>query len=400
MTQIDANANASVVLSEQPLAQRMQYIAPFHVMDVIARSHALEAQGRSVIHMEVGQPDFTTAEPIVAAGQQALSAGRTGYTASAGITELRQAIADFYQSRYQVAVAAERILVTPGASGALQIATAALLNAGDQVLMADPAYPCNRHFVRLVDAEPVMIPVGANNNYQLNAELVAQHWGARTKAVMLASPSNPTGTLIDAQTLAAIIEVAHAHGGIVIMDEIYHGLVYGEEPATALAQSDDVFVINSFSKYFGMTGWRLGWLVAPSAYVREVEKLAQNIYISAPTMAQYAALAAFTPETLAICEQRRQAFQQRRDFLLPALQELGFNIPVTPQGAFYLYADCSRFSTDSYHFAFQVLEDAGVAITPGIDFGEHQATHHVRFAYTNSLENLAEGIDRLRRLLN
>ena len=394
------DTNAALAATEQPLAQRMQHIAPFHVMDVIARSHELEAQGRSVIHMEVGQPDFTTAEPIVTAGQQALTAGRTGYTASAGISELRQAIADFYQSRYQVKVAAERILVTPGASGALQIATAALLDAGDQVLMADPAYPCNRHFVRLVDAEPVMIPVGPNNSYQLNAELVEQHWGPRTKAVMLASPSNPTGTLIDAATLAAIIDVTHTRGGVVIMDEIYHGLVYGGESATALAQSDDVFVINSFSKYFGMTGWRLGWLVAPPAYVRAAEKLAQNIYISAPTMAQYAALNAFTPETLAICEQRRQAFQQRRDFLLPALQELGFNIPVTPQGAFYIYADGRRFSTDSYHFAFQALDEAGVAIAPGIDFGEHQAAHHVRFAYTNSLDNLAEGIDRLQRWLN
>ena len=394
------DTNAALAATEQPLAQRMQHIAPFHVMDVIAHSHELEAQGRSVIHMEVGQPDFTTAEPIVTAGQQALAAGRTGYTASAGISELRQAIAAFYQSRYQVKVAAERILVTPGASGALQIATAALLNAGDQVLMADPAYPCNRHFVRLVDAEPVMIPVGPNNSYQLNAELVDQHWGPQTKAVMLASPSNPTGTLIDTATLAEIIDLAQMRGGVVIMDEIYHGLVYGGESATALAQSDDVFVINSFSKYFGMTGWRLGWLVAPPAYVRAAEKLAQNIYISAPTMAQYAALKAFTPETLAICEQRRQAFQQRRDFLLPALQELGFNIPVTPQGAFYIYADGSRFSTDSYRFAFQALDEAGVAIAPGIDFGEHQAAYHVRFAYTNSLDNLAEGIDRLQRWLN
>lgn len=383
----------------QPLAQRMQGIAPFHVMDVIARTHELEAQGRSIIHMEVGEPDFTTAEPIIQAGQQALLDGRTRYTASTGITELRQAISGFYRERYQIDVPFERILVTPGASGALQLATAVLVNPGEQVLMTDPSYPCNRHFVRLSEGEAVTIPVGANSAYQLNRELVEQHWTERTVAVMLASPSNPTGTLIPEQSLDAILQLVAERGGRLIMDEIYHGLIYDHEAMTVLARSDQVFVVNSFSKYFGMTGWRLGWLVVPADYVREVEKLAQNMFISATTMSQYAALAAFTPETIAICEQRREEFQRRRDFLLPALIDLGFDIPTVPEGAFYLYADCSRFSDDSYSFALHLLEQGGVAITPGIDFGEHQAQRHVRFAYTNSLENLAEGIERLRHLL-
>jgi aspartate/methionine/tyrosine aminotransferase len=377
----------------------MQGIAPFHVMDVIARTHELEARGRSIVHMEVGEPDFSTAEPIVKAGQQALLEGRTRYTASAGITELRQAVSGFYRDRYRIDVPAERILITPGASGALQLATLVLVNPGEQVLMTDPSYPCNRHFVRLVEGEPVTIPVGPQSNYQLNAELVEQHWSDRTVAVMLASPSNPTGTLVPQQTLNDILAAVARHGGRVIMDEIYHGLIYDSEIMTVLAESDQVFVVNSFSKYFGMTGWRLGWLVAPAAYVREVEKLAQNMFISAATVSQYAALAAFTPETIAICEQRRYEFQRRRDFLLPALLDLGFTIPSVPEGAFYLYADCSRFSDDSYSFALHLLEEIGVAITPGIDFGEHEAKRHVRFAYTNSIENLAEGIERLKKLL-
>ncbi|MFO1352519.1 MAG: pyridoxal phosphate-dependent aminotransferase [Gammaproteobacteria bacterium] len=382
------------------LANRMAQIAPFHVMEIIARTHELEAQGRSIIHMEVGEPDFATAAPIIAAAGRALAEGRTRYTATAGIAPLRAAIAGFYRDRFQVQIAPERIIVTPGASGALLLAAAVLVNPDEQVLMADPGYPCNRHFVRLVDGEPVAIPVGPNHAYQLDAELIDQHWGARTVAALIASPSNPTGTLVPLQALRDIVAVTERRGGCLIMDEIYQGLVYGMEPSTVLGFTDRAFVVNSFSKYFGMTGWRLGWLVAPPEYAREAEKLAQNLFISASAPAQYAALAGFTPAALAIFEERRREFEKRRDFLLPALTSLGFHIPVMPAGAFYLYADCSRFSADSFDFARRVLEEAGVAITPGIDFGAHQAERHVRIAYTNSLENLAEGVERLRRLLN
>ena len=383
------------------LARRMADIAPFHVMALLARAKELEAAGHTIVHMEIGEPDFPTAAPIVAAGQQTLAEGRTRYTPAAGLPELRQAISAHYRESQGVKIPASRILVTPGASGALQLATAILVNPGDRVLLADPGYPCNRHFVRLVDGRAVGIPVGPETGYQLTAELIEQYWDERTAAVLLASPANPTGTVIAPDVLAAIISTVEGYGGRVIMDEIYHGLVYGGVPLrTALAYSNRVLVVNSFSKYYGMTGWRLGWLVAPDDCVGDAEKLAQNLFLAASTPAQYAALAAFTPETRAIFEERRREFQARRDFLLPALRELGFDIPVAPDGAFYLYADCSRFTDDSYDFTLRLLEQTGVAITPGIDFGNHLPQRHVRFAYTNAIPVLAEGVERLRRALS
>ena len=382
-----------------PPARRMADIAPFHVMALLARAKELEAAGRSIVHMEIGEPDFPTAEPIVAAGQRALAAGRTRYTAAAGLPELRQAISDHYRERYGVEIPARRILITPGASGALQLATAALINPGDRVLLADPGYPCNRHFVRLVEGRAVGVPVGPETGYQLTAELVERHWDEQTTAVLLASPANPTGTAIAPEALAAIVATIEARGGRLIMDEIYHGLIYGAPVQTALAYSDQVLVVNSFSKYYGMTGWRLGWLVAPEDLVGAVEKLAQNLFLAASTPAQHAALAAFTPAAAAIFEARRREFLTRRDFLLPALRELGFRIPVIPDGAFYLYADCGRFTDDSHGFALRLLEETGVAITPGIDFGGHLPHRHVRFAYTNAIPQLAEGVERLRRAL-
>ncbi|HAO32309.1 MAG TPA: pyridoxal phosphate-dependent aminotransferase [Candidatus Competibacteraceae bacterium] len=377
----------------------MADIAPFHVMALLARAKELEAAGRSIIHMEIGEPDFPTAAPIIAAGQRALAEGRTRYTAAAGLPELRRAISEHYWIRYGVEVPARRILITPGASGALQLATALLVNPDDRVLLADPGYPCNRHFVRLADGEAVGLPVGPETGYQLTAKLVERYWDSRTAAVLLASPANPTGTVIAPDGLSAIIATAEARGGRAIVDEIYHGLSYGAAPQTALAYSERALVINSFSKYYGMTGWRLGWLVAPDDCVNDAEKLAQNLFLAASTPAQHAALAAFAPDARAIFEERRAQFQARRDFLLPALRELGFRIPVTPDGAFYLYADCSRFTDDSYSFALRLLEQTGVAITPGLDFGNHLPERHVRFAYTNAIRVLAEGVERLRRAL-
>lgn len=395
----DAIADSSARPARAGRSRRMAEIAPFHVMALLARTQQLEAAGRTIIHMEIGEPDFPTAAPIIAAGQRALAEGRTRYTAAAGLPELRQAISTHYRQRYGVTVPAQRILLTPGASGALQLATAILINPGDRVLLADPGYPCNRHFVRLVEGEAVGIPVGPETGYQLTAELVERHWDSRTVAVLLASPTNPTGTLIAPEELAAIIAVVEARSGRVIADEIYHGLTYGAPLQTALADSEQVLIVNSFSKYYGMTGWRLGWLVAPDDCVNDAEKLAQNLFLAASTPAQYAALAAFTPEAQAIFEERRQEFQARRDFLLPALRDLGFEIPVTPDGAFYLYADCRRFTDDSYGFALRLLETTGVAITPGIDFGHHLPERHVRFAYTNAIAQLAEGVERLRKVL-
>jgi aspartate/methionine/tyrosine aminotransferase len=374
----------------------MGRIQPFHVMALLGRARELEATGRSIVHMEIGEPDFVTPDPVIRAGQAALAAGHTHYTPAAGLPDLRRAIAEHYQTRYQLHIDPARILVTPGSSGALQLVLSVLVDRDERVLLADPGYPCNRHFVRLVEGEPVAVPVSAETQYQLTADLVAQYWGTNTRAAMIASPSNPTGTLIPWVELARAYAYVVERGGHLIVDEIYHGLTYGKECQTALTVGDELFIINSFSKYFGMTGWRLGWVVAPPDYVGELEKLAQNLYLAAPTLSQHAALAAFSPETQAILEQRRRAFQERRDYLLPALRELGFEIPVTPEGAFYLYANCEQFTHDSYRFCHRLLEEAGVAITPGIDFGEHEAARHVRFAYTTSLEQLQEGVARIK----
>jgi aspartate/methionine/tyrosine aminotransferase len=381
------------------IAGRMQFIQPFHVMALLGRARELEAAGRSIIHMEIGEPDFVTPQPVIDAGIRALSEGRTHYTPAVGLAALRERIAGFYRDRYAVSVQPERIVVTPGASAALQLVMAVLVNPGDRVLMADPGYPCNRNFVYLVNGEPVGIPVTADTGYQPSPEQVEVHWSQDTAALLVASPSNPTGTLLDADTLQSFHDFTRSRGAALVVDEIYHGLVYGETAATALAVSDDLFVINSFSKYFGMTGWRLGWLVAPLAMVPEIDKLAQNLFLAAPTLAQHAALRAFDADNLEVLESRREAFRERRDYLLPALRQLGFDIPVTPAGAFYLYADCSRFTSDSYTFSQRLLEEAGVAITPGTDFGTFRPERHVRFAYTTSLENLREGVRRLQDYL-
>jgi aspartate/methionine/tyrosine aminotransferase len=381
------------------IARRMSDIQPFHVMALLARARELEAQGRSIIHMEIGEPDFPTPQPVITAGIRALQQGKIHYTPALGLPQLREAIAAFYMERYGLRISPARIIVTPGASGALLLALGILVNPGEKVLMSDPGYPCNRHLVRFIESLPIGIGTDAATSYQLTPELIVKHWDAKTAAVMIASPANPTGTLVDPESLQTIVEKVHALGGRLIADEIYHGLVYQGEAATALSVSDEVFVINSFSKYFGMTGWRLGWLVAPETYVHDADKLAQNIFLAASTPAQHAALAAFQPETIAILEQRRAEFQRRRDYLLPALRNLGFDVAIIPQGAFYLYADCSRFTKNSEAFARDILDHAGVAITPGIDFGNYEAKRHVRFAYTTSLENLREGVHRLEAFL-
>jgi aspartate/methionine/tyrosine aminotransferase len=377
----------------------MAEIEPFHVMALLARARELEAQGRSIIHMEIGEPDFPTPAPIIRAGVRALEKGELFYTPTPGLPQLREAIAGYYRSRYGIAISASRILVTTGASAALMLVCAALIDPGDEVLLGDPGYPANRHFVRVVEGVPRAVPVDAASGYQLAPTHLERHWGPRTVAALIASPSNPTGTLISTERLAAMVEIARAKGGTLIVDEIYHGLVYEGEYTTAAAFADDVFVINSFSKYFNMTGWRLGWMVVPEAYAPGIDKLAQNLYLAAPTPAQHAALAAFEPETLAILEKRRREFQARRDYLVPALRGLGFDIPVMPQGAFYVYAGCGRLTKDSLAFARELLERAGVAITPGIDFGANAPERHVRFAYANSIERLQEGVARVAKFL-
>ncbi len=378
------------------LAKRLDNIEPFYVVQVITRAIELEAQGKSIINLAVGEPDFPTPQPIVDAAVAALKSDRMRYSPSLGSDALRQALSNWYQSRYAVDVPAKRIAVTSGASGALLLTMGMVISEGDEVLMPDPSYPCNRHFVSSMGGSARLIPVGAETDYQLTSLLVEQNWTERTVGVMVASPSNPTGTLMDHDELQKIVEFVRGRGGVVIVDEIYHGLSYDGQVRTALDISDDVFVINSFSKYFAMTGWRLGWAVMPEGYVEHFEKLAQNLYISNSDVAQRAALSAFDPETIEEAEKNRSRYKAQRDFLLPALRDLGFKIPVEPSGAFYIYADCTNFTNDSYSFSHDVLEKAGVAIAPGLDFGDHRANEHVRFSYPKPIPVLQEGIRRLK----
>lgn len=390
------------------LARRTTKLRPFLVVDFLEAAKRLEAEGRDIIHMEVGEPTFPTPEPIIAAAHTALDGGNTFYTQSCGIPPLREAIAADYHHRYGVDVNPRQIIVTTGSSAALGMALDLLLNPGDGLLLADPGYPCNPNFAHRAGAEVQRVPVSAAQNYQLSAESVASHWRKNTKAALVASPSNPTGTVIGAKQLRGLHQVVMSHHGALVVDEIYHGLTYfdsstdvacGEMPVSALTISDDLIVINSFSKFYGMTGWRLGWMVVPESVVGSITVMAQNFYISPPTLSQYAALAAFQPETQAILEQRRQDFQRRRDFLVPALRDLGFVIPQVPQGGFYIYADISRLAEDSEAFCWELLRQQGVACTPGLNFGEYRPRQHVRFAYTAPLERLEEAVARIARFL-
>lgn len=381
------------------VARRADEIAPFEVMEVLARAQALEAAGRRVIHMEIGEPDFTAPPLVVEAGERAMREGRTAYTAALGLAELRAAIAGWYRTALGARVPEANIAVTAGASGGLLLALATLVDPGQEVLVPDPGYPGYRQFVRAFEGVPQALPVRAGARFQPTLEDVRAAWTPRTAGIILGSPSNPTGTIIARDELRAIAAFAASRGGFVVADEIYQGLAYGEAPSTAWGLEGNVVVVNSFSKYFCMTGWRLGWVVLPDALLRPFEKLAQHLFICPSAIAQYAALAAFAPATLALLEERRRAFEARRDFLLPALERLGMPVPARPAGAFYVYADCSRHGGDARRFALDVLEKGGVAATPGLDFGANATRAFVRFAYTRSLEDLREAADRLATLL-
>ena len=387
-------------------AARLDDIESFYAMEIMREATALERAGRSIIYMCVGEPDFCAPAPVMDAALAAMRRGDTHYTVALGIAPLREAIAGFYATRYGFTLAPDRVAVTAGASGAMLILFGSLVDPGDEWLMPDPTYPCNRRFVSLFGGTTRLIPCGAAENYQLTPELVAAHWGPRTRGVMLASPSNPTGTTVPAAAMHGIHQIVRARGGALVVDEIYHGLTYGrsadgrfiEEP-TALGLGEDIFVINSFSKYFSMTGWRLGWVVAPQSHMKNLEKLAQNLFICPPTIAQHAALACFDPASLAVYEGWRAEFAARRDYLIPALRKLGFIIPKLPEGAFYVYADISALAGDSFRFCEELLHGAGVAITPGRDFGDQDAHRYVRLTYTIAIPQLEEVVARIGRFL-
>jgi len=376
----------------------MADIEAFHVMDILARARELEARGRDIIHMEIGEPDFPAPAEVVEAGLAALREGKTQYLPALGLPALREALSASYAAGYRPD--ARRVIVTPGSSGALVLVFGVLLDPGDEVLMSDPGYPCNRHFARFYDGQARLVPVGTESSFQLTADLVDRHWTPRTRAVLVSSPSNPVGTMVPDDEMRSLASVVRDRGGVLIVDEIYHGLTYGQDATSALAYGNDIFVVNSFSKYFGMTGWRIGWTVAPADYVDAIDRLAQNIFLASGTVAQYAALAALSPAVRPELERRRDEFRARRDYLVPALQRLGFDVPVVPDGAFYIYAGCSRVANDSETFARELLDSAGVAITPGRDFGVCEPERHVRFSYANTLSRLKEGVSRIEKFLD
>lgn len=375
-------------------------ITPFHVMDILARCKEMEAQGRDVIHMEIGEPDFATPDSITQAGVKALHSNLTQYTSAQGLAELRAAISEYYRNRFSVEVDREQIIVTPGASGALQLILTYILQNNKSLMISDPTYPCNRNVTRLVGGEVLAVPVNEDSQFQLNAQLVEKYWSDDVAAVLVASPSNPTGTVCSQQVLLEMAEYLAEKNRYLIVDEIYQGLTYDIESETVASLKDNIIVLNSFSKYFGMTGWRAGWLVAPSAMIDHLDAVAQNTYLATSTIAQHAAIEAFSLEAKQELEVRRSVFKKRRDVLCQSLAELNISVPVIPQGAFYVYADISKFSKDSFEFCRALLEEQAVAITPGCDFGDYQAKQFVRFAYTTSEARITEGMRRLGEFIS
>jgi len=386
-----------------PFSRRSEAIEPFQAMELAKRASQLHAAGHPVIHMSIGEPDFTAPPQVVQALERAAAAGHSRYTAANGIAPLRRAIAAYYQQEYGLAIDPARVIVTAGASAALLLAFCALVDPGDQVLMADPGYPCNRHLVAAFDAEPVPVPVGPATRFQLNSELLDQYWGERVKGTLIASPANPTGTAIPFDELARIVESTRRRRGFVVVDEIYLGLSYpapGAAPVrSALSLGDDVIVCNSFSKFFNMTGWRLGWLIVPPDAVAVFEKLSQNLFICASALAQYAALACFEPDTMALLAERRESFRRRRDYLVPALESIGLHVPVMPDGAFYVYADCGALGMDSTRFAHELLETEYVSLVPGPDFGSNAPDRYLRLSYATSQALLEQAVERMDRFL-
>ena len=390
-------------------SSRAERIDPFYVMEVAkaAQAMAREVAGTSepMIFLNIGEPDFTAPPLVQEAAAKAVRDGATQYTNALGLDALRERISGWYQSRFGVDVPARRIVVTAGASAALHLACLALIERGDEILMPDPSYPCNRHFVSAAEGRAVLVPTTAAERYQLSSDKVQAAWTDKTRGVLLASPSNPTGTSIAPAELRRIHEVVQSRGGVTMIDEIYLGLSYEEEFGhTALAIDEHIISINSFSKYFNMTGWRLGWMVVPDAMVPVVERLAQNLFICASTVSQQAALACFEAESIAEYERRRAEFKARRDYFIPALQSLGLSVPVMPDGAFYAWADCTDAAQrlgvqGSWDFALEVMRRAHVAITPGRDFGSFEPERFVRFSTANSMEQLLEAVARLKKLL-
>lgn len=385
------------------VSRRAQAIAPFQALEFGKHAAALEAQGHHVVKLSIGEPDFGAPPPVLRALRDLTDGRPLPYTAALGLPALREAIAGSYRDTHGLDVDPGRVVVTAGASAALLLLAAALVDPGDEVLIADPSYPCNRQIVESFGARVRLVPTGAATRFQLDAATVAEHWTDRTRGVMVATPSNPTGTSVPAAELAGICALARDAAAWRLVDEIYLGLgdhdAAGRPPRSVLASDDGALVVNSFSKNFGMTGWRLGWCVVPEPLVAVLERLAQNYFLCPSAPAQQAALAAFTPESLAVCEERRVEFAERRALVLAGLERVGLPVPVVPDGAFYVYFDVSGTGLTSWRFCERALAEAHVALTPGADFGERTAATHVRLSYAASRQELTEGLDRLGRFV-
>lgn len=381
------------------LAKRVAQIAPFHVMAILEQAKALQANGEDVIHLEVGEPDFVAAEEVAQAGIQSIMSGKTGYTPATGLPELKQCISQYYRKKYQTEVSPDRIIVTPGASGALLLLSSLLVDSGQKVLMPDPCYPCNRHFVLQVGGEARLIPTSKDDHFAIHLDDLSSYWDEQTVGLWLASPSNPTGSVLSREYVADAYAAVNARDGHLLVDEIYQGLVYEGEDFTALSVSQDIFVINSFSKYFAMTGWRLGWIVVPEWAIEGATKLAQNLFISAPSISQYAAIQAFADAPMRQFELRRRELDKRRRCLLEGLSHLGLDVVTPAQGAFYVYVDVSSITDDAMGWCLSLLREEKVALTPGVDFGIKDADCYVRFAYTCSEDRLKDALNRIGRFL-
>ncbi|MFQ5345086.1 MAG: aminotransferase class I/II-fold pyridoxal phosphate-dependent enzyme [Mariprofundus sp.] len=373
---------------------RIDLIEPFRVMQLLERARQMESEGRHIVHMEIGEPDFRTPALIIAKAQEVLERGDTFYTPSTGLPELQQTLSSWYKQEYGLSIDKDRILITPGTSGAFSLLYSVLLDQGESVLLPDPGYPCQRNFIRLAGGEPVNIPVGPASRYHLSLDHLEKHWTEKTRAAVVISPSNPTGILIETERLATLANFCHQRDGYLISDEIYHGLTYGEQAVCALSYDDNAIVVNGFSKRWAMTGWRIGWVIVPENLIEPCRRVMQNIFIAAPTLSQHAAVTALSTDVYV--EKMRGEYDKRRRYLLAELPGLGFDVVVEPEGAFYIYANVSGITDDSREFCWRILEEAGVALTPGEDFGTHKAEQHLRISYATSLENIREGIRRIR----
>jgi aspartate/methionine/tyrosine aminotransferase len=378
------------------ITKRAEKIAPFYVMELLEKAKAMEAQGENIVHMEVGEPDFCTPEAVKERAIKAIQENCTFYTHSLGIPELRNRVAEYYREREGVDVAPERVVITNGTSGAFLLLSAILLDRTKPLGISDPGYPCYRNFGLLVDSPTILVPVTEESRFEVTVDHL-KRLKKLPSALIISTPSNPTGVVYREDTLRDLHRFMVGKGKVLIVDELYNGLTYGVKPKTALSLSEEIVVINGFSKTHAMTGWRIGWMVVPPELVRPIQKVAQNVFISPPSVAQYAGLQAF--DVTDDLENMRKAYESRRDFILAALKRMGFRIPVDPDGAFYIYADISRWGLDSMVFVERALREAKVALTPGYDFGFFKADSHVRFSYANSLEMLEEGCKRLEAWL-